>query len=103
MSKIRSFKNKNHISTSKSLQLLHIDLFGPSRYATLNGKYYAFVIVDDYSRYTWVLFLVNKDDALDAFNVLCKKIQNEKGYVIACIRSDHGGEFENHAFEIFLQ
>ncbi|KAH9744417.1 Integrase catalytic domain-containing protein [Citrus sinensis] len=57
--------------------------------------------MDDYSRYTWVLFLANKDDALDAFKVLCKKIQNEKGYGIACIRSDHEGEFENHAFEIF--
>ncbi|KAH9725866.1 hypothetical protein KPL70_008032 [Citrus sinensis] len=96
-----SFKSKNHISTSKPLELLHIDLFGPSRYASLNGKYYAFVIVDDYSRYTWVLFLANKDDALDAFKVLCKKLQNEKGHGIVCIRSDHGGEFENHAFEIF--
>ena len=96
-----SFKSKNHISTSKPLQLLHIDLFGPSRYASLNGKYYAFVIVDDFSRYTWVLFLTNKDDTLDAFKVLCKKIQNEKGYGIACIRSDHGGEFENYAFETF--
>ena len=96
-----SFKNKNHISTSKPLELLHIDLFGPSRYASLNGKYYAFVIVDDYSRYTWVLFLANKDDALDAFKVLCKKLQNEKGHGIVCIRSDHGGEFENHAFESF--
>ncbi|KAH9656139.1 hypothetical protein KPL70_022564 [Citrus sinensis] len=96
-----SFKNKNHISTSKPLELLHIDLFGPSRYSSLNGKYYAFVIVDDYSRYTWVLFLANKDDALDAFKVLCKKLQNEKGHGIVCIRSDHGGEFENHAFESF--
>ncbi|KAH9649255.1 Integrase catalytic domain-containing protein [Citrus sinensis] len=77
------------------------DLFGPSRYASLNGKYYAFVIVDDYSRYTWVLFLANKDDALDAFKVLYKKLQNEKGHDIICIRSDHGGEFENHAFENF--
>ncbi|KAH9794255.1 hypothetical protein KPL71_004834 [Citrus sinensis] len=96
-----SFKNKNHISTPKPLELLHIDLFGPSRYASLNGKYYAFVIVDDYSKYTWVLFLANKDDALDAFKVLCKKLQNEKGHGIVCIRSDHGGEFENHAFESF--
>ncbi|KAH9651466.1 Integrase catalytic domain-containing protein [Citrus sinensis] len=96
-----SLKNKNHISTSKPLELLHINLFGPSRYASLNGKYYAFVIVDDYSRYTWVLFLANKDDALDAFKVLYKKLQNEKGRDIICIRSDHGGEFENHAFENF--
>ncbi|KAH9769987.1 Integrase catalytic domain-containing protein [Citrus sinensis] len=65
------------------------------------GKILGIGNVDDYSRYTWVLFLANKDDALDAFKVLCKKIQNEKGYGIACIRSDHGGEFENHAFESF--
>ncbi|KAH9770027.1 Integrase catalytic domain-containing protein [Citrus sinensis] len=71
------------------------------RYASLSGKYYAFVIVDDFLRYTWVLFLANKDDALDAFKVFCKKIQNGKGYGIACIRSDHGGEFENYAFETF--
>ncbi|KAH9769924.1 hypothetical protein KPL71_012193 [Citrus sinensis] len=69
------------------------------RYASLNGKYYAFVIVDDYSRYTWVLFLANKDDAFDAFRIFCKKVQIEKGYSITCIRSDHGGEFENHALE----
>ena len=43
-----SFKSKNHTSTSKPLQLLHIHLFGPSRYASLSGKYYAFVIVDDF-------------------------------------------------------
>ncbi|KAH9728331.1 Integrase catalytic domain-containing protein [Citrus sinensis] len=96
-----SFKSKNHVSTSKPLQLLHIDLFGPSRYASLSGKFYAFVIVDDYSRYTWVLFLANKDDAIDAFRIFYKKVQNEKGYSITCIRSDHGGEFKNHAFENF--
>ncbi|KAH9705357.1 Integrase catalytic domain-containing protein [Citrus sinensis] len=44
---------------------------------------------------------INKDDALDDFKVLCKKLQNEKGDGIACIRSDRGGEFENHAFENF--
>ncbi|KAH9782035.1 Integrase catalytic domain-containing protein [Citrus sinensis] len=57
--------------------------------------------LDDYSRYTWVLFLANKDDAIDAFRIFCKEVQNEKGYSITCIRSDHGGEFENHAFENF--
>ena len=73
-----SLKNKNNVSTSKLLQLLHMDLFEPSRYASLSGKYYAFVIMDDYSIYTWVLFLA-KDDAFDAFTVFCKKVQNEKG------------------------
>ena len=51
-------------------------------HASLSGKYYAFVIIDDFSRYTWVLFLANKDDAHDVFKVFCKKIQNEKGMVL---------------------
>ncbi|KAH9668296.1 hypothetical protein KPL70_021361 [Citrus sinensis] len=88
-------------SKGKIIGIGNVDLFGPSRYASLSGKYYAFVIVDDYSRYTWVLFLANKDDAIDAFRIFFKKVQNEKGYSITCIRSDHGGEFENHAFENF--
>ena len=46
-----SFKDKNHISTSRPFQLIHIDLFGPSRYASLNGKYYLFVIIDDFSTF----------------------------------------------------
>ena len=38
-------------------------LFGISRTISLKGKSYAFVIVDDFSRYTWVLFLAHKNDA----------------------------------------
>jgi hypothetical protein len=55
-----SFKKNKVISTSRSLELLHIDLFGPIRTASLSGKLYAFVIVDDYSRYTWVLFFCSQ-------------------------------------------
>ena len=47
------------------------------------------------------MFLASKDDTFDVFKIFCKKIQNEKGYVISCIRSDHGGEFENHDFKNF--
>ena len=48
-----SFKSKNIVSTTQPLQLLHMDLFGPSRVMSFGGSYYALVIVDDYSRYTW--------------------------------------------------
>jgi hypothetical protein len=47
-----SFKPKNIVSTSKPLELLHLDLFGPSRIRSLGGNYYRFVIVDDFSRFT---------------------------------------------------
>ena len=42
--------------------------------------------MDDYSRYRCVLFLANKDDAIDAFKVLCKKIQMKKGMVLHALR-----------------
>ena len=96
-----SFKSKNIISTNRPLQLLHMDLFGPSRTMSFGGNYYALVIVDDYSRYTWTLFISHKNDAFVAFRKLAKIIQNEKDLKIASIRSDHGGEFQNEAFENF--
>ena len=98
-----SFKSKNIVSTNKPLQLLHMDLFGPSRTKSFGGNYYALVIVDDYSRYTWTLFLVHKSDAFAAFKNLAKSIQNEKELKIVSIRSDHGGEFENEKFERFCE
>ena len=47
-----SFQPKNIVSTSRPLQLLHMDLFGPSRTMSLGGNYYGLVIVDDFFRYT---------------------------------------------------
>ncbi|WKA03735.1 hypothetical protein VitviT2T_021825 [Vitis vinifera] len=72
-----------------------MDLFGPSRTPSLRGKSYAYVIVDDFSRYTWVLFLSQKNEAFYEFSKFCNKVQNEKGFTITCIRSDHRREFEN--------
>ena len=72
-----------------------MDLFGPSRIESLNKSRYAFVIVDDYSRYTWVIFLKNNSNTFNEFLNFCKKIQNQKSATIVTTRSDHGGEFEN--------
>ena len=59
------------------------------------------MIVDDFSGYTRVLFLAHKNDAFHEFSKICIKIQNEKGFTIFCIKSDHGKEFENVDFESF--
>ena len=98
-----SFKSKNIVSTTRPLQLLHMDLFGPSRTMRFGGNYYALVIVDDYSRYTWTSFIAHKHEAFRAFKKLAKVIQNERNLNIASIRSDHGGEFKNEAFENFCE
>nr|GEV71502.1 retrovirus-related Pol polyprotein from transposon TNT 1-94 [Tanacetum cinerariifolium] len=57
-----SFKSKAVPSSKGRLNLLHMDLYGPMRVASINGKKYILVIIDDYSRYTWTLFLRSKDE-----------------------------------------
>ena len=69
--------------------------------SSLNEKCYIFVIVDDYSRFTWVLFLTHKIDAFGSFHHYRKRVKKECGYPIVKIQSDHRGEFENEAFHSF--
>ena len=90
-----SFKQKHFVSTTRPLEMLHMHLFGPFRTMSIGGNYYGLVIVDDFSRFTWTLFLVTKDDAFNAFKKLAKVIQNEKNCIIAAIKTDHRGEFQN--------
>ena len=78
-----------------------MDLIGPARVKSLGGNLYTLVIVDDYSRFTWVAFLSSKHEAFDAYCVLAKKLQNEKSLSMTTIRTDHGGEFENKEFKEF--
>ena len=93
------FDRKKEISTMRTLELLHMDLFGPNQVGSRGEKYYCLVIVDHYSRYTWVVFLSQKSDTFDIFWTFTKKIQNELELKIKMIRSNLGGEFENRNFE----
>ena len=82
------------MSTSKAFELLHIDLFGPTQYTSIGGNKYSFVIVDDYTRYTWVFFLVDKS-VFATFKSFVKAIHNEFETTIKRVRSDNGREFKN--------
>ena len=73
-----SFKNKNFISTSKPLELLHMDLFDPSRTPSLGEKSYAYVIGDDFSRYKWVLFLSKKMKSFMSFQIFSIRFKMKK-------------------------
>jgi transposase InsO family protein len=86
---------KSFMSTSRPLELLHIDLFGPTTYASAGGNLYCLVIVDDFSRYTWVFFLHDKSEVSSIFKKFAKKAQNEFDFKIKKIRSDNGKEFDN--------
>ena len=84
--------------TSKSLELLHMDLMGPMRIESLGGKKYILVMGDDYPRYAWAAFLRYKSKAFINFKDIGLKIQNEKRYPIEKIRSDKGREFDHSDF-----
>nr|GFC17425.1 retrotransposon protein, putative, Ty1-copia subclass [Tanacetum cinerariifolium] len=65
-------------NSRQRLHLLHMDLCGPMRISSINGKRYILVIVDDYSRYTWVHFLRSKDEAPTVIITFLKRITNDR-------------------------
>jgi transposase InsO family protein len=87
------------LSTSKPLELLHIDLFGPTSYKSISGNLYCLVIVDDYSRYTWTLFLGDKSETPKIFKTFVRRAQREYNSLIVKIRSNIGSKFKNMNIE----
>jgi transposase InsO family protein len=93
--------NKSTMSTTRPLELLHMDLFGPTTYRSIGGNTYCLVIVDDYSRYTWVLFLHDKATTCDIFKSFVRRFENEFEVKLKKVRSDNGSEFKNTNVEEF--
>ena len=99
-----SHSSLQQTTTTKVLELLHMDLMGPMQVESIGGKRYVFVFVDDFFRFTWVDFIRKKSKTFNVFKRLCKKLKNEKDInigKIVRIRSDHGKEFENTIFAKF--
>ena len=80
-----------------------MDLMGLTRTESLGGKRYIMVMVDDFTRYTWVILLRSKSNTPEHIKALCTRLQNEKSLKIDRIGSDHGKEFENSYMESFCQ
>lgn len=96
-----SLKPKKQVTSSRVLDLVHMDLCGPLKVQSRNGKKYILVIVDEYSRYTWTRFLRSKAETPEELIVFFKMIQTKLNQVIAGIKSDHGTEFENSKIDHF--
>nr|GFA08125.1 retrovirus-related Pol polyprotein from transposon TNT 1-94 [Tanacetum cinerariifolium] len=89
-------------NSRQRLHLLHMDLCGPMRIASINGKQYILVIVDDYSRYTWVHFLRSKDEAPAVIIMFLKRITVLLQSPVIIIRTDNGTEFKNQVFKVYF-
>ncbi|GJX46506.1 gag-pol polyprotein [Tanacetum coccineum] len=94
-SKKASHPSKLVPSSDSKLELLHMDLCGPIRVASINGKKYILVIVDDYSRFTWVYFLRSKGEIPKIIKKFIAQVQLNYDTKIHKIRTDNGIEFKN--------
>nr|GEW84209.1 retrovirus-related Pol polyprotein from transposon TNT 1-94 [Tanacetum cinerariifolium] len=90
-----SFKSKAVPSSKGRLNLLHMDLCGPMRVASINGKKYIMVIIDDYSRYSWTLFLRSKDETPKVLKEFLTMIQRNLQALVIIVRTDRGTKFLN--------
>ncbi|GJY61991.1 retrovirus-related pol polyprotein from transposon TNT 1-94 [Tanacetum coccineum] len=92
-----------HVPNSKQrLHLLYMDLCGPTRVESINRKQYVLVIVDDYSRYTWVHFLRSKDEAPEEIKTFLKKITILLQVPVIIVRTDNGTKFNNQVFKEYF-
>nr|GEU49743.1 retrovirus-related Pol polyprotein from transposon TNT 1-94 [Tanacetum cinerariifolium] len=89
-------------NSRQRLHLLHMNLCGPMRIASINGKRYVLVIVDDYSRYTWVHFLRSKDKAPEVIKTFLKRITVLHQSPVIVIRTDNGTEFKNQVLKKYF-
>nr|GEU38057.1 putative ribonuclease H-like domain-containing protein [Tanacetum cinerariifolium] len=91
-----SYKAINTVSSIfEPLQLLHMDLFGPTPIRSIDYKYYCLVITDDYSRCCWVFFLEHKDVTYPILKDFINLVENQLNKKVKAIRCDNGIEFKN--------
>ncbi|GKC63079.1 retrovirus-related pol polyprotein from transposon TNT 1-94 [Tanacetum coccineum] len=98
-----SHQPKAEVTNQEKLYLLHMDLCGPMRVASINGKKYILLIVDDYSRITWVRFLRIEYEAPEAIIKCIKNIQGHLNAIVHNVQTDNGTEFVNQTLREFYE
>jgi transposase InsO family protein len=93
---------KNIMAIKRPLELLHMDLFSPIAYISIGGNKYGIIIIDDYSRFTWVFFLQDKGETQKVLKKFLKLAQNKFDTKVKRIRIDNGTEFKNTQVEDYL-
>ncbi|GJT91110.1 retrovirus-related pol polyprotein from transposon TNT 1-94 [Tanacetum coccineum] len=98
-----SFKTKAVQSSKGRLNLLHMNLCGPMRVSSINERKYIMVIVDDYSRYTWTLFLRSNDETPEVLKDFLTMIQRNLQALVIYVRTERGTEFLNKTLHAFFK
>nr|GFA51215.1 putative ribonuclease H-like domain-containing protein [Tanacetum cinerariifolium] len=89
-----SCKAKTVSSVNKPLQILHMDLFGPTSVRSINHKTYCLVITDGFNRFSWVYILKSKDEITPILKDFIRQAKNQFYHKVKTIRSDNRTEFK---------
>lgn len=89
-------------TTSKPLELIHSDVWGPAPLLSQSGFKYYVLFVDDFSRYTWLFPIHCKSEVFSVFLGFKVQIETMLSLKIKCLRSDGGGEYVNNNFKKLL-
>jgi transposase InsO family protein len=98
-----SIPRKSSWRASQVLGLIHADICGPITPMSCGNKKYTLCFIDDYSRKSWIYFLLEKSEALSHFKCFKKMVENETCLSIKCLRTDRGGEFTSLEFNKFCE
>jgi hypothetical protein len=93
---------KKNMTTTRLLEMLHMDLFGSIAYISIDGNKYGLIIVDDYSHFAWVFFLQDKSETQEVLMKFLRMAQNKFDAKVKKIRSDNDTEFKNTQVKDFL-
>ncbi|KAL0402266.1 UNVERIFIED_CONTAM: Retrovirus-related Pol polyprotein from transposon RE2 [Sesamum latifolium] len=94
---------ESNFRVKEPLELIHSDVFGPVRQASIGGMKYMVTFIDDFSRYVWVYFMKNKSETLTKFKEFKKSAEAEIGRGVRCLRTDNGGEYTSDEFLDFIR
>lgn len=94
---------KSQWRAAEKLKLIHADLCGPISPTSHSGKRYIFLLIDDFSRKSWIYLLSEKNEAFDTFKIFKALVEKESGTEIGCLRTDRGGEFTSNVFNQFCE
>ena len=95
--------NRRFFRASELLELVHGDLCGPITPSTATRNRYIFVLIDDHSRYMWMILLKEKGDAFEKFKNFKAMVEQETKQSIKTFRTDRGGEFTSTKFNTFCE
>ena len=94
--------SKRMILTTRRLQEIHADLWGPHERASSSGKNHVALLLNEFTRKSWIILLRSKDEFFDAFKLWLPRAEGCENK-LDCLRTDGGGEFISAGFQSFCE